>query len=131
MNYFHIEPIITVFSYQNLGFNQELKIKIYSWRGLKTTMGRVSSPLPPLVMSIYYVQTITATYLTGVEMYANMEREGHTSDLGVQHKNLPAYRIRITLCARHISIRSCGCYSAAGWCTYSQTNKPPKEERKK
>lgn len=92
-------------------------------------MVRVSSLLPPLVMSMYYVQTIMATYLTGVEIYANMEREGYTSDLGVQYKNLPAYRIRITLCARHISIRSCGCYSAAGWCTHKRINHRKKREK--
>jgi len=114
-----------------LGFNQELKNKNLLLGGgdLKTTMGQVSSPLPSLVISMCYVQTITATYLTGVEIYANIKRGGYTSDLGVQYKNLPAYRIRITLCARHISICSCGCYSAVGWCTHKRINHRKKREK--
>jgi len=71
-----------------------------------------------------YVQTIVATYLTAVKMCAEIERGGgYNSDieayithllLHTENKNLPAYRIHITLHMPRISIRSCGCYSAEG-----------------
>jgi len=89
-------------------------------------------------LSCGYIQTTTPACFTTAEMCAKIEKRGrYTHDieasnthlLHAENKKPPAYRIHITPRAWRVSIRSCCCWTVAGWRARKRTDHRKKRQK--